>query len=150
MKPALRYSLYAIAAVGLVSLSWIAFKPSLETPLTPSAAATGSSDGPLYTPMPRAPGASVRQENGKQVIHIVAGRGYTPNDIVAQAGTPTVLEFETASYDCSAALRIPALNIQQFLDQSGVTRIDVPPQSAGSTLTGVCSMGMYSFQIRFS
>lgn len=92
----------------------------------------------------------MRQENCRQIIHIVAARGYTPNDIVAQAGTPTVLEFETASYDCSAAFRIPALNVQQFLGQAGLTRIDVPPQSAGSTLTGVCSMGMYSFQIRFS
>jgi hypothetical protein len=27
--------------------------------------------------------------------------------------------------------------------------VDVPPQKAGSTLTGLCSMGMYSFTIRF-
>jgi len=28
--------------------------------------------------------------------------------------------------------------------------IDVPPQNAGTTLRGLCSMGMYSFAITFN
>lgn len=94
--------------------------------------------------------AAVRIENGTQIIHIVARGGYSPRRITAQADLPTQIEMETkGTYDCSSWLTIPDLNYAKQLPSTGVTLIDVPPQSAGTTLVGLCSMGMYSFEIGF-
>ncbi len=93
----------------------------------------------------------VRDENGMQVIHIMAQRGYTPRQVTAQAGKPSRLEIETNNtYDCSSAVRIPSLNYSGFLPPTGKTSIDVPPQEKGTTLNGLCSMGMYRFEVTFN
>ena len=87
---------------------------------------------------------------GSQIIEISAKGGYSPQNITAKAGTPTTLKIKTSgTFDCSSSLTIPKLGYQTNLPPSGETVVDVPPQKAGSTLTGLCSMGMYSFTIRF-
>lgn len=89
--------------------------------------------------------------NGQQIIEIKAKGGYSPRLTEAQAGVPTILKIKTTgTFDCSSALTIPELKYRFSLPLSGETLVEVPPQVAGSTLEGLCSMGMYNFQIRFN
>jgi plastocyanin domain-containing protein len=95
------------------------------------------------------PANNVSIIDGKQIIKIHAKGGYLPRRSIAKAGQPTLLRFDTnGTFDCSALVRIPSLNISQFLSLSGTTDIDIgSPQVA--TLYGTCGMGMYPFEIDF-
>jgi plastocyanin domain-containing protein len=87
---------------------------------------------------------------GEQTIEINAKDGYDPQLTTAKANLPTVLKIKTnGDFDCSSSLNIPKLGYRTVLPPAGETAVDVPPQAPGSTLKGVCSMGMYSFTIRF-
>lgn len=95
-------------------------------------------------------GDNVSVVDGRQFIVINAKGGYLPHSTVAAAGMPTVLTVATrGTFDCSAALVIPALGYRANLAPTGETKIEVPPQPAGTTLQGLCAMGMYNFSIRF-
>lgn len=86
----------------------------------------------------------------KQVITLRAKGGYAPRVTVAKANMPTVINMETnGAFDCSAALVVPAVGFRQNLPASGTTPIEIPPQPPGTTIKGVCSMGMYSFAVKF-
>jgi plastocyanin domain-containing protein len=86
-----------------------------------------------------------------QVIDIRAKGGYSPRVITAKAGIPTTLKVVTSgTFDCSAALTIPSIGYRGVLPPSGVTEIAVPPQASGTTLQGLCQMGMYNFEVRFN
>lgn len=87
--------------------------------------------------------------DGKQIVEITTKAGYKPRKSVAKAGIPTVLRFDTSgTFDCSASVRIPSMNISQVLPQTGTTDIDIGnPQLA--TLKGTCGMGMYPFEVEF-
>jgi plastocyanin domain-containing protein len=88
--------------------------------------------------------------NGTQVLDIAAKGGYSPRQIIAKAGVPSILKVSTQStFDCSSALTIPALNYRDYLPPTGITEIPIPPQKPGTVITGLCSMGMYSFRIKF-
>ena len=88
--------------------------------------------------------------NGKQIIQIQARGGYQPRRSTAKAGLPTVLRVSTSgTFDCSASLVIPKLSYQKFLQASGTEEISISPEQAQGTMQGLCSMGMYNFQIRF-
>jgi uncharacterized protein len=88
--------------------------------------------------------------NGKQVIEIDAKGGYYPRVTTAKADIPTVIKVKTSgTFDCSSALTIPSIGYQTNLPQSGVTDIEVPAQKVGSTVQGICSMGMYNFSVKF-
>src|SRR3989344_8244736 len=94
---------------------------------------------------------NVSMVDGKQIITINAKGGYLPKATTAKAGVPTVITMKTrGTFDCSSALNIPSLGISKNLPPSGATSIDVPPQIAGTVLSGVCSMGMHSFAINFN
>ena len=87
---------------------------------------------------------------GKQIIEINAKGGYAPRITKAKANMPTIIKVDTrGTFDCSSALSIPSLGYRKNLPSSGETLIDVPPQKSGSTIRGICAMGMYSFQINF-
>ena len=89
--------------------------------------------------------------DGKQVITINAKGSYSPKVTTARADMPTVLKVATnGTFDCTAALTIPALGYRNNLPPSGETLIDVPPQKTGVTIRGVCGMGMYNFSIKFN
>ncbi len=89
--------------------------------------------------------------DGKQIVEINAKGGYSPRITSAKADIPTILRVNTrATFDCSSAITIPSIGYRATLPPSGVTEIEIPPQKAGSTLQGLCSMGMYNFQIRFN
>lgn len=87
--------------------------------------------------------------DGKQIIEISAKGGYRPSNSIAKAGIPTVIRFNTnGTFDCSATVRIPSMNISKTLPQSGSTDIDVGSPQVG-TLNGTCGMGMYRLQVAF-
>jgi len=94
--------------------------------------------------------SNVSKEGETQVIEVQTKGGYFPKTTTAQAGVPTILKLKTdGTYDCSAAVTIPKLGFHKNLEASGVTEVTIPPQEPGTTLQGVCAMGMYNFQIRF-
>jgi len=89
--------------------------------------------------------------DGKQIITIDAKGGYFPRMTTAKAGLPTVIKMNTqGTFDCSSAITIPSIGYRSNLPPSGETLIEVPPQNAGTTLKGLCSMGMYNFSIQFN
>ena len=93
---------------------------------------------------------NVNMVGDKQIITINAKGGYSPKITNAKADVSTIIKMKTrGTFDCSSALIIPSLNYRTNLSPSGETLIDVPPQKAGSVLQGLCSMGMYNFQIKF-
>jgi plastocyanin domain-containing protein len=95
-------------------------------------------------------GANVSIEDGVQIIAIDAKGGYLPRKSVAQAGIPTVIRFNTAAtFDCSASVRIPSLDISEMLPQTGSTDIPVGTPEVGP-LQGTCGMGMYPFEVAFT
>ncbi|MDA1169464.1 MAG: cupredoxin domain-containing protein [bacterium] len=87
--------------------------------------------------------------DGKQIVEINAKGGYQPRKSVAQAGIPTILRFDTSgTFDCSASVRVPSMNISKTLPQTGSTDIDIGSQNV-ATLQGTCGMGMYPFEVEF-
>ena len=93
---------------------------------------------------------NVTMVNGQQIIEIKAKGGYSPRTSLAQADVPNIIKVKTmGTFDCSSALTIPAIGYQKYLPASGETLIEIPPQKTGSTLQGLCAMGMYNFVINF-
>ncbi len=93
---------------------------------------------------------NVSTQGDKQIIEITAKGGYSPAKTTAKAGVPTILRVKTNStFDCSAALRIKSIGYSKNLPATGTTDIELPVQTAGSTLKALCSMGMYNFSINF-
>lgn len=89
--------------------------------------------------------------DGKQIIEISAKGGYSPRITMAKADIPTIIRMSTkGSFDCSSAVSIPSLGYRANLPPTGTTDIEVPAQKPGSTLQGLCTMGMYNFQIKFN
>ncbi|MEP7103194.1 MAG: cupredoxin domain-containing protein [Candidatus Dojkabacteria bacterium] len=96
-------------------------------------------------------GYSEIESDGKQLIRMTAKAGFSPSMVIAQAEKPTTLRISTKNtFDCSSTVSIPALGVNRSLPFTGETDIEIPPQVIGTTLTGTCSMGMYSFKISFT
>lgn len=94
---------------------------------------------------------NVKIVDGNQIITITAKGGYSPKISTAKADTPNIIRMKTkGSFDCSSFLVIPSIGYQKALPLSGETDISLPPQRAGTTLLGMCGMGMYRFEIKFS
>lgn len=92
----------------------------------------------------------VSNPNGGQIVQVNAKGGYNPAVSEAKADIPTILRVSTKNtFDCSTALIIPRLGISRNLPPTANTDIEIPPQAAGSILNVTCSMGMYSFQVKF-
>lgn len=94
---------------------------------------------------------NVSAVGGKQVVEIRAKGGYAPRVTAAKANVATVINVQTnGTFDCSSALTVPAVGFRAMLPSSGITPIEIPPQRPGTTIKGVCSMGMYSFTVKFN
>ncbi len=92
----------------------------------------------------------VKIVDGKQIIEVSAKGGYYPRKIVAQAGMETILRMKTnGTFDCSSSLAIPKLNYRTSLPPSGTVDIPISASASNGILRGLCSMGMYSFEINF-
>jgi plastocyanin domain-containing protein len=95
------------------------------------------------------PANNVSVVNGVQIVELNAKGGYQPRFSKAKAGIPTVIRFKTSgTFDCSAAVRIPSLNVSKFLPQTGATDINIGTPKVGPFI-GSCGMGMYPFEIDF-
>lgn len=93
---------------------------------------------------------NVSMVDGKQIINISAKSGYVPRVSYAKANLPTILRFDTSgTFDCSASVNIPSINISKVLPNSGQTDIDLGSPKLGK-MQGMCSMGMYPFEIIFN
>jgi plastocyanin domain-containing protein len=93
----------------------------------------------------------VETKDGVQLITLKAGLGYSPNRILASASIPTKLEISTNNtYDCTAFLNIPKLNIKKFLPPTGITEIALDQFKPGEEIEGFCGSDTYKFIIRFS
>ena len=89
--------------------------------------------------------------NGKQIVEIGVKGGYSPKLTAAKANMPTVLRMKTnATFDCTSFLNIPSIGYRNSLPPSGETDIEIPAQQSGTTLKGLCAMGMYHFAINFN
>jgi hypothetical protein len=96
------------------------------------------------------PAATPGKDGKEQVVVITAKGGYTPEKSVAKAGVPLTLKIKTeGTFDCSTAVRIEKLDWYESLAPTDEVEIPVPAQAAGSSITGVCQMGMYHFEIDF-
>ena len=94
--------------------------------------------------------SNVRMEDGKQIVEIVAKGNYSPRLTEAKAGVPTVLRMETnGTFDCTSQLTVPSVGFRQMLPASGKTDIVLAEQKPGSSVKGICSMGMYNFEVKF-
>jgi plastocyanin domain-containing protein len=94
--------------------------------------------------------SNVTETAGTQIVTIAAKGGYSPRQTSVKADTPTTLRMQTnGTFDCSSTLNIPSLNYQKTLPATGLTEIEIPPQKAGTTVEGLCGMGMYKFEIAF-
>ena len=93
---------------------------------------------------------NVEVRDGVQYINIDAKAGYTPQNTIAQSGIPTKLIVGTdGTFDCSASLVIRKVGFQQILPRTGETDIDLGTPKSGENFQGLCSMGMYNFEISF-
>ena len=111
----------------------------------------GKKDSKTNTSFNTQDGSNVQTIDGKQVIQIEAKGGYSPKKTIAKADMPTVLEIKTnGTIDCSTSLNIQDIGYRGSLKPTGIEKIDIKPQSKGTVLKGICSMGMYSFQIQFN
>lgn len=122
--------LFTVLIGGIIV--WLVQRPGVPSPAVPSSA------------------TNVAMVDGKQVIQVRAKGGYAPRTTLATANVPTTLQMQTnGTFDCSSALAIPSLGIRTSLPASGTTPIDIPPQKPGTTLQGICAMGMYRFSVTF-
>lgn len=95
--------------------------------------------------------ANIEIKDGVQYVTVNALGGYTPRVSTIQPNIPTKLIVKTnGTYDCSAALTIRAVDFQKILQPTAEEFIDLGTLQSNETIQGVCSMGMYSFQIKTS
>lgn len=94
---------------------------------------------------------NIEIKDGIQYITVNAKGGYSPQVSTAKSDIPTKLIVKTnGTYDCSASLVINSLGFQKILAPTGEEIIDLGIPKAGEPLQGICSMGMYNFQVQFN
>lgn len=91
---------------------------------------------------------NVEMRDGVQYVTVKAKSGYLPGSSQIKGGVPTKLIMKTdATYDCSASLILRSIGFQKTLQPTGEEIIDLGTPKSGEKIQGVCSMGMYNFQI---
>lgn len=94
---------------------------------------------------------NIEVRDGIQYVTITAKDGYSPRITQIEGGLPTKLVVKTDStYDCSASLVVRSAGFQKILQPTGEEIIDLGIPKSGDEVQGICSMGMYNFQIMAS
>jgi plastocyanin domain-containing protein len=94
---------------------------------------------------------NIEIRDGVQYVTVTAKGGYAPRVTEIEGGLPTKLVVKTeGTYDCSASLVVRSVGFQKILQATGEEVIDLGTPKSGDVVQGVCSMGMYSFQIKVS
>lgn len=147
MKPRAKMFIGFAILVGIgIVLFFVGAK--INTPIAQTQATATAPEA--STAATEASAAASVDKKAAQIVHIDVKGGYTPHVSHAQADKPVILELATKNtYDCTASIHIPSLQLRKFLPATGVTSIHIPPQKKGSTLIVLCAMGMYSFDIQF-
>ncbi len=93
---------------------------------------------------------NVSMVDGKQIIDLTAKGGYWPNVSDAKSNFETILRVKTDNTtDCSQHIVIPELRYDAVLKENGIVEIAIPPQKEGTKLQGSCSLGIFTFAIKF-
>lgn len=100
--------------------------------------------GAAAAPTDQRVSSNVTVAHGTQTVRMTqTPRGYLPADTVMYAGLPTAWVIDSTSpYDCSAFLRLPALDVRVNLSK-GLNTVDLPALDSG-VLPFTCVMGMYT------
>ncbi len=86
--------------------------------------------------------------SSEAVILNVQDNGYSPRTLRVKAGQAFTLNLVTnETYSCARDFVIPKLNVYQLLPATGSVAVEIPAQTAGTTIPFTCSMGMYTGQI---
>jgi plastocyanin domain-containing protein len=94
---------------------------------------------------------NVEIRDGIQYVTVMARGGYSPRTSKVQPDIPTKLIVKTnGTYDCSAALAVRSVGFQKILEPTGEEIIDVGIIKKGGKVQGICSMGMYNFELKSS
>ena len=112
---------------------------------------TASQPEIVYFEQPKPEGISSQAPTPEDEITLyVQNQGYFPEILKAPAGKDLKLNLVTDGvYSCALAFLIPDLDFYQMLPPIGTVQVDIPAQTAGTTLYFTCSMGMYTGQIEF-
>lgn len=85
---------------------------------------------------------NVKIENGKQVVRMTQGNGYSPNKFTIQAGIPVRwIINSTSPYTCASSLIASKIGVRKNLS-AGENVIEFTPKEVGQ-IPFSCSMGMY-------
>jgi plastocyanin domain-containing protein len=80
----------------------------------------------------------------------VENSGYSPNRLLLPAGQEVDVHLVTKDvHSCSLAFVIPDLGYMELLPDTGEVVVTIPPQTAGTSMQFMCSMGMYSGILQF-
>lgn len=120
-----------LIVLGLVNIANGAILGGLNPSFLPGG---GGQDGPAET---------ATMVDGEQVINMTqTAGGYQPNAFMVKKGIPVKWVIDSkAAFTCAASIRMPAMNIAQFLEE-GENVIAFTPTQTGS-LAFSCAMGMY-------
>ncbi|HZW03720.1 MAG TPA: sulfite exporter TauE/SafE family protein, partial [Anaerolineaceae bacterium] len=115
-----------------------------------ASATDGQAVSPPVAAGPQSPAAEPAGLGENVITVTVTNYGYEPGVVHAKAGEPVQLRLVSQDvYSCSLAFIIPALEVQEFLPQTGEVLIDIPAQTAGTQIPFMCSMGMFTGTIIF-
>ena len=80
----------------------------------------------------------------------VKNNAYEPRTVHARAGVPLKLRLVSDRvFSCSLAFVIPSLGVELYLEPTGESFVDIPPQEKGTRMPFSCSMGMFTGDIIF-
>ncbi|MCK9344548.1 MAG: cupredoxin domain-containing protein [Candidatus Pacebacteria bacterium] len=92
---------------------------------------------------------NTEMRDGVQYVTLAAKGGYFPKLSSIKPDIPTKLIVKTSgTYDCSASLVVRSIGFQKVLAPTQEEIIDLGTPKPGEKIQGVCSMGMYNFQIK--
>ncbi|MFA5997673.1 MAG: cupredoxin domain-containing protein [Candidatus Paceibacterota bacterium] len=92
---------------------------------------------------------NTEMRDGVQYVTLTAKGGYFPKLSSIKPDIPTKLIVKTSgTYDCSASLVMHSVGFQKVLAPTQEEVIDLGTPKPGEKIQGVCSMGMYNFQIQ--
>ncbi len=91
---------------------------------------------------------AVAPDGIQRLVIEVQGSGYSPANVIARAGVPTVVTFRTSNTrGCTRSLVMQDFGVERELPRTGDTPIDVGTLDPG-VYRYTCGMGMYGGSIR--
>jgi sulfite exporter TauE/SafE len=144
----MRFVAVSVLVLGLLSIN-SGLNLAGFSPFTPSQTDNPALAGSALPPAGLGDGTLSSSAENVLILN-AENSGYRPQVLHAPADTALTLNLVTdKTFSCSRAFVIPALNKEVLLPATGVVKIQIPPQAAGSEMQFTCSMGMYTGVIIF-